>query len=95
MLGLAQRAGRLKSGSFLVEESIQKHHARLVILTEDAQGGTARSIMSKCTFYHVPVLRYGTSESMGHAIGKELRSCVSVEDEGFAEKIKTLIGSED
>ena len=37
LLGIAQKAGKLESGSFLCEKAIKGKNAKLVIVAEDAQ----------------------------------------------------------
>lgn len=91
MLGLAAKAGRLKSGLYLCEEAIKKGKAYLVIVSEDAKTNTVKTLKDKCGFYHVPMRQYGTKNSLGDCIGKELRSCIVVTDKGFAEHIIKLI----
>ena len=93
LLGLAAKAGRIESGGFAAEKAVKSFRAFLVILAGDAQKNTAKRFGDMCTFYEVPLRRYGTRESLGHAIGKEYRSCLAVTDRGFAESMKKLLGS--
>lgn len=86
-LGLAARAGKVESGSFLTEKAVKTRHAKLVILAQDAKKNTVKSLSEKCTYYKIPVCRYGTKEQLGNAIGKDERSCVAVTDAGFAKMI--------
>lgn len=37
-----------------------------------------------CTYYKVPLYFFGAKDSLGHAIGKEVRASLAVLDEGFA-----------
>jgi ribosomal protein L7Ae-like RNA K-turn-binding protein len=83
-LGIAQKAGKLESGSFLCEKAIKGKKAKLVIVAEDAQKNTVSMISNKCTYYKVPFSFYGSKEALGHAIGKGERSCVAVTDQGLA-----------
>ena len=41
-----------------------------------------------CEFYEVPICFFSEKESLGHAMGKELRASLAVVDEGFAKAIK-------
>ncbi len=93
MLGIAQKAGKVVSGGFLCEKAVKSRQARLVILAGDAQKNTVSTISNKCTFYNVPFGFYGTKETLGHAIGKEERSCVAITDQGLADSINKLLGS--
>ena len=87
MLGLAMRAGKIKSGSFQVEKSIDKNGAKLILFCEDSDTGTLKMLKEKADKKGIPCYAHGTMESLGHAIGKEDRSCVAVTDEGFANAI--------
>ncbi len=93
LLGIAQKAGKVVSGGFLCEKAVKAGQARLVILAADAQKNTVSTISNKCSFYNVPLGFYGTKETLGHAIGKEERSCVAVTDQGLADSINKLLGS--
>ena len=90
MIGLAERAGRIRSGGFETEEAVLKGKAKLVILAGDASENTSKRFDDKCRSHGVPVIRYGTRETLGACIGKEERSCLAVTDYGFAKKIREL-----
>lgn len=87
MTGLAVRAGKVVSGEFAVENAIKEGKAWLVIVTEDASDNTKKKFRDKCSFYEVPIAVYGTKETLGHAIGKEMRASLAITDKGFAENI--------
>ena len=87
LLGLSARAGKIASGEFAAETAVKSGKAALVIVAEDASANTKKLFHDKCTFYEVPVFDYGTKETLGHAIGKELRASVAVLDNGLANAI--------
>ena len=93
MLGIAQKAGKVVSGGFLCEKSIKARQARLVIRAVHAQKNTVSTSSNKCTFYNIPFCFYGTKQTLGHAIGKEERSCVAITDQGLADSINKLLDS--
>jgi ribosomal protein L7Ae-like RNA K-turn-binding protein len=92
MLGLAAKAGRLKSGGFLTVEAVRGGNAALVIVTEDAEGNTRKTAEDKCRSYHVPLVYYGTKDRLGQAIGKGPRACAAVTDQGFADSLMKMFG---
>ena len=95
MLGLATRSGNVVSGGFATEQAVKRGKAYLVIIAEDASDNTEKKFRNMCEFYEVPYGRYGIKETLGHAIGREERSCLAVTDEGFANSIrKHLVDSE-
>lgn len=91
LLGLATRGGNTRSGGFQTKEAITYGKAALVILTEDAGPNTVDDIQPPCEKRGIPFRHYGTKEDLGHAIGKELRSCVAVTDPGLAQAILKAI----
>lgn len=91
LLGLANRARKLISGEELVVKEIRSGKAKLVLLAGDASSNTEKKISDKCNFYNVPIKRVENRSKLGQAIGKEERVAVAVLDEGFAQKLQTLL----
>lgn len=91
LLGLATRGSNTKSGGFQTKEAITYGRAALVILTEDAGPNTIDEIQPACERKGIPLRYYGTKEELGHAMGKELRSCAAVTDPGLAQAILKAI----
>lgn len=87
LLGLAIRGHNLVSGEFQTENAVKSGDAMLVILAEDASANTKKLFRNKSSYYGVPVYVYGTKESLGGAIGKELRSSLAVCDAGLARAV--------
>ncbi len=93
MLGLAMKAGQIKSGGFLTVESIRAGTARLVIIAADAQKNTSKKVTDKCNYYHVPFRVCGIKSELGGAIGRGDCACAAITDEGFAKSIMRLTES--
>lgn len=91
LLGLAAKSGNIVSGEFMVEKLVKAKKAFLVIVAEDTSDSSKKSYMDMCTFYHTPIYFYGTKESLGHFIGKEMRASVAITDKGFAGSIEKLL----
>ena len=68
------RGRNLVSGEFQTLEAIRKGSAMLVIIAEDASDNTRKLFADKCSWYEVPVIYYGTKESLGRAIGRYMNS---------------------
>ena len=90
-LGLAMRGRNLVSGEFQTEEAVKNGSAGLVIVAEDASENTKKLFKDKCSYYEVPVYRYGTKQSLGRAIGKDLRSSLAITDVGLAQAIEKAL----
>ncbi|WP_163101543.1 YlxQ family RNA-binding protein [Peribacillus alkalitolerans] len=91
LLGLANRARKLISGEELVIKEVRNGKAKLVILSNDASNNTEKKITDKCSYYNVPVVKVEDRTQLGHAIGKDARVVIAVLDEGFANKLRTLL----
>ncbi|MCM1540618.1 MAG: ribosomal L7Ae/L30e/S12e/Gadd45 family protein [Blautia sp.] len=94
LLGIAMRGRNLVSGEYQTLEAVKKGSAMLVVIADDASDNTKKLFSDKCSYYEVPVFRYGTKESLGRAIGKDLRSSVCVCDAGLADTIIKLLEEE-
>ncbi len=88
LLGLCQKAGKLSSGEFAVENSIKGGKAAFVIISSDASKNTAEKFRNKCKYYGVPMAVFGDKEHLGHAIGKEVRTSIAITDNGFAKTLQ-------
>lgn len=87
LLSLAQRAGGVKSGGFMTENSVKDGSAKLVIIASDASENTRNDFLNMCSYYEVLIRTYADKESLGHAIGKEMRASLAVTNEGLAKEI--------
>ncbi|SHF32188.1 LSU ribosomal protein L7AE [Seinonella peptonophila] len=83
------RARKVTSGEELVLRELRTGRLHLVVMTVDAAKNTEKKILDKCKSYDVQVLRYGTREELGRAIGKSERVVLGINDVGFARMIKS------
>ncbi|MBR3305971.1 MAG: ribosomal L7Ae/L30e/S12e/Gadd45 family protein [Lachnospiraceae bacterium] len=91
LLGLAKRAGKLASGGYAAEQSIKCGRSRLVIISRDTSDASKKHYNDMCSYRGIPVAEYSDKEALGHFTGSEMRSVLSVEDEGFAGKLLELM----
>jgi ribosomal protein L7Ae-like RNA K-turn-binding protein len=91
LIGLAMRAGKIVSGEEQVLREVRSGNAQIVILTFDAAKNSEKKIVDKCTTYKVPLLRYGTRQELGKAIGKAERVVIAVTDPGFSRAMQKLV----
>lgn len=91
LLGLAAKAGKVKSGEFSVEKAVKSGNAFLVIVSEDSSDNTKKLFRNMCTYYKVPYYEFGSKEELGHALGKEMRASLAIQDEGFSKAIVKLL----
>lgn len=87
LLGLAQRARKLSSGDFIVEKAMKKKTPKLVLLAGDCAANNEKKYIQLAELHHIPLRKVGSKETLGAAIGKEVRVVVAVEDDGFAKAL--------
>ena len=90
-LGLAMRAGKVKTGESVIVSEIKKRNLKLAIIATDASSNTTKLIKDKCNSYNVPVRVIGTRNELGIALGKGERVNVGITDPGFAKKLLSMI----
>lgn len=88
MLGLATKAGQIKSGEFSTEKAVKEGKAYLVIVADDASDNTKKMFRNMCDYYQVPCYFFAEKVQLGHAIGKQFRASVACTSEQFS---KTMI----
>jgi predicted RNA-binding protein YlxR (DUF448 family)/ribosomal protein L7Ae-like RNA K-turn-binding protein len=91
LLGVARKAGRIRSGAVQVEEALSRGGrggVAFLVVAEDAEPATATAFEARARAAGTPVVRFGTKEELGRAIGKELRAVVGVADPGLAARIQ-------
>lgn len=93
LLGIASKAGYLSSGEFSTEKAVKENKAKLVIVASDASDNTKKMFTNMCTYYNVPRYFFGFKTELGHAIGKEFRASLSVNDQGMAQAIEKHLKS--
>lgn len=94
MLGLAQKAGKIISGEFAVEQAVRSKKACLVLLAADASLNTKKKYHDLVAFYEVPLYEIFSKEEMGEAIGKVQRAAIAVNDTGFSQAFKKILAGE-
>lgn len=91
-LGLCRRAGKMKIGCDTVIESAENKEAKLILLAADISENTKKKIISAASGTQYEILKYSKDE-LSFALGKTC-AVLSVEDEGFAKKLKELIATQ-
>ena len=87
LLGLAQKAGCVKSGEFMAENMIKEGKSFHCIIATDASDNTKKHFSDMCSYRDIPYAEYSDKEGLGRAIGKEIRATLCVTDEGLAGQI--------
>ena len=87
LLGLAQRAGKVISGDFIVEKAIKRKEPKLVLLASDCAANNEKKYTQLAETHHIPLHSIADKEALGTAIGKEVRVVVALQDDGFAKAL--------
>lgn len=90
-LGLAMRAGKVKTGESVLIAELKKHRLKLVLIADDASDNTKKTLINKCRTYKTPYRVVSNRYELGVAIGKEARVNIGITDNGFAKKLITMI----
>lgn len=93
-LGLATKAGKLKSGEDVCERVIKAGKAELVIVARDASQNTRKKFTDMCSYRGIEIRFFGDKEPLGRYVGKDIRSVVAIEDKGFAKRLAEMIDKE-
>lgn len=87
LIGLAMKAGKVSFGADSVEESIIKGKVSLVILSEESSDRTKEKFVNICKKYKLPIIIYGTIESLSKAIGKNNKAIIGIKDVNLSKSI--------
>ena len=90
-LGLAMRAGKVKSGESVILNEIKKKRLSLVLIAQDASENTKKTLTNKCNSYQTPYRIVSNRFELGEAVGKEVRVNIGITDQGFAKKLMAMI----
>ncbi len=69
-----------------VEEEVQKHKIKLVIVAKDISEKSRENIKFVCTNNEVKVIEFSTMEELGNIIGKKNRAIVGIKDKNFSKR---------
>ena len=94
MIGLAEKAGKIASGSVRAEAAVRGGKACLVLVFSAASENTRERLKKLCHGYGVRALECADEAVFGRAIGKEERVVLAVTDRGFAESIEKLLNNQ-
>ena len=94
LIGLATKAGKTVSGEFSTEKSVKTGKGYLAIVAGVSSENTKKKFRTMCTYYEVPVDILSDIEGLGHAMGKEFRASLAVQDANFAQAIMKVLGKE-
>lgn len=87
-LSLANKAGKVVSGSDQVQEKLKKGGAGLLFVATDISPDIGEKFRGLAKLKEVPCISLFTKERLGELLGKELRSVLIVMESGFVSSIE-------
>ena len=87
IISLARRARCVESGDSAVRGAIGRGKVRLIILAGDAAQRTKKNFELLAGDAGIPLIVYGSKDSLGRILGKPSRSVVAVTDQNLAKGI--------
>lgn len=86
-LALANKAGKVVSGSDMVMELLKKRKAGVVFIATDISPEIGAKVTALAERYEVPHVAILAKERIGAFLGKGLRSVAAIEQSGFIETV--------
>lgn len=93
LLGLARRAGKAALGFDPTVDSVKNKQSQLILISSDISPKSRKELLFSLRDEDVEMLDVAyTAEQIGFALGKKAK-IISVNDAGFAQSVKKLLGS--
>ncbi len=86
LIGLANRAGKVRAGTFITEKLIREGNAPFVVIASDGKG--KEKLVDLATKNNVDYLILGTKDELGEILGKSETVSLVVTDMNFINGIK-------
>jgi ribosomal protein L7Ae-like RNA K-turn-binding protein len=93
MIGFAQKAGKVSSGTTAVKSGLHRQQAYLLIMSCDISENTRESLATVCKRQKVPWIILGNKYDLGTSVGKAYRVAVTINEPGMASHIIELMKS--
>ena len=94
ILSMAQRAGKVVSGSFLINEAIKKNNVYFLIIASDIEENSYKNLSEAAVKNNIPFKVTLDKISLGETIGKEYRAAAAITDKGFAKAVQKIYDNE-
>ncbi len=91
---MAQRAGKVASGGFVVEEAVSKGKAVLLLIAADSADETKAKYHGLAERNGIKAYEILDKEKLGQCLGKEFRAVAALLDKGFSKEAEKRILAE-
>ena len=88
LIGLANRAGKIRAGTFITEKLVKEGNAPFVVVAEDGSEKQKEKLISLLEYHKVDYILLGTKEDLGKILGKDETLSLVVTDMNFINGIK-------
>lgn len=92
MIGFAQRAGKVSSGTLAVRSSLLSR-ACLLVMSSDISENTRDSLINASKKQKIPWITLGSKYELGTSVGKAYRVALTINDQGMTDSIIKLLKS--
>lgn len=89
-MGIAKKSGAVVAGDHMVEKELNRRSLHLVVVAEDTSQRIWNKYQRFCQEISVPVLRTGTKEMLGQAIGRDQATVLGFKDRNQSENLIKL-----
>ena len=93
-IGMANKAGKIISGTDACIRAIKAGTVELIILSEDASDNTRKKIMNACSYRNISCVVYGKGGMLGKVTGKNHRIVAGVRDKNLSKLILSKMQQE-
>lgn len=90
LLGLAQRAGAVTSGTMACLRALHKGKVKLLIVAVDTELKVAAEYRQVAEKNSIPLITISSQAELGNAIGKSRRAAVVIADPNFGRRLWEL-----
>jgi len=88
LIGLANRAGKVRAGTFVTEKLVREGKAPFVILASEGSEKQTEKLKRLIEASNNEYMVYGTKEELGSILGKSETACLVITDMNFINGIK-------
>ncbi|HZK42787.1 MAG TPA: ribosomal L7Ae/L30e/S12e/Gadd45 family protein [Syntrophomonadaceae bacterium] len=90
MLGFAQKAGKISTGTLATKSSLIGRKAYLLLMSNDIADNSKEILVKTCEKFNIPWITLGDKYELGTSVGKAYRVAVTINDKKMA---TAIIGS--
>jgi ribosomal protein L7Ae-like RNA K-turn-binding protein len=92
LLGLAARAGAVVPGTQLVRDAVRTGRVRFAIVADDLTATGRDKLIPLLEGREVSYTVVYTRDVLGRCVGRSPLAALGITDEGFARRLRTLLG---